>query len=78
MITFAEKKPAKSVQFNCRLPRDIQKMIEDGCRETGLSQSKFLTLCVLKQSNEIPGLVRGLQRAVWEVLSKDTVNGTLK
>ena len=78
MITFGDKKAAQSVQFNCRLQRDILRLIEDGCRQTGLSQSKFLSLCVLKQSNEIPGLVRDLQRAVWKVLSKDAVNGTLK
>jgi len=78
VITFGDKKAAKSTQFNCRLAVDVVKMIENGCRETGLSQSKFLSLCVLKQSHQIPSLVRDLQRAVWSVVSKDSVNGTLK
>jgi len=78
MITFGEKKPLESTQFNCRLPKKVVKMIEDGSRETGLSQSKFLQLCILKQSAQVPTLVRELQRAVWNVLAKDTVNGTLK
>lgn len=78
MITFAEKKSAQSAQFNCRMPKVVIKMIEDGSRETGLSQSKFLQLCIMKQSSQVPTLVRELQRAVWNVLSKDVVNGTLK
>lgn len=78
MITFGEKKAAQSAQFNCRMPKQVIKMITDGSRETGLSQSKFLQLCIMKQSSQVPTLVRELQRAVWNVLSKDVVNGTLK
>lgn len=78
MITFGEKKAAESAQFNCRMPKKVIKMIEDGSRETGLSQSKFLQLCILKQAAQVPTLVRELQRAVWNVLAKDSVNGTLK
>lgn len=78
MITYGEKKAPESVQFNCRMPRKVVQMIEDGSRETGLSQSKFLQLCILKQSAQVPTLVRELQRAVWNVLAKDTVSGTLK
>jgi len=79
MITFGETRKAKeSAQFSCRLPREIIRMIEGGCRDTGLSQSKFLQLCILKQSAQVPSMVRALQRAVWNVLANETINGTLK
>jgi len=78
MIRFAEKKAAESAQFNCRMPVKVIKMIKDGSRDTGLSESKFLQLCIMKQSAQVPTLVRELQRAVWNVLAKDVVNGTLK
>jgi len=78
MIRFAEKKAEVSAQFNCRMPVKVIAMIETGARDTGLSQSKFLQLCILKQSSQVPTLVRELQRAVWNVLAKDVVSGTLK
>ncbi len=79
MITYGEsRKGNESAQFNCRLPVEVLRMIELGCRDTGLSQSKFLQLCVLKQSAHIPDMVRELQRAVWRVLAEHTTNATLK
>ncbi len=75
MIEFGVKrKRSESVQFNCRLPIASMKMIEDGCRATGLSQSKFLTLCLVKQAQKIPELTRDLQKAVWQVMAKDVVD----
>lgn len=78
MITFGEKKAPESAQFNCRMPKKVIRLIKDGSRATGLSESKFLQLCILRQASEVPTLVRELQRAVWNVLAKDTVNGTQK
>lgn len=68
---FKEKSKDRAVQFNARLHESVIGMVNAGCAQTGLSQGRFVEMCIIKQSARIPELLAQLNEAALKIITDE-------
>lgn len=64
-------KTDKTRQINVRMRESVFTMLLDGCRETGLSQGRYLEFCIIRQAHEVPRMLARLRKEALHIITDE-------